>query len=90
MSTAATSPMRGTRRAAAGSSEYSTVAMTWPPAPALNSISVAPGARLTMRSGASGTCISRPESSVTPRSAAPPAGCASHGSAPSRAIPTDL
>jgi hypothetical protein len=27
---------------------------------------------------------------VTPRSAAPPAGCASHGSAPSRAIPTDL
>ena len=54
MSTAATSPMRGTRRAAGGSSEYSTVAITWAPAPAANSISVAPGARLTIRSGACG------------------------------------
>jgi len=65
MSTVTTSPMRGTRRAAGGSSEYSTVAINSPPAPAAKSISVAPGARLTIRSGGSRTSTSRPRSSVT-------------------------
>src|SRR6266480_1766015 len=65
MSTAATSPMRSRRRAAGGSSEYSTVAISSPPAPAANSISVAPGVRLTMRSGGSRALTWRPESSDT-------------------------
>src|SRR5882757_8883379 len=51
MSIATTPPMRGTCFAAAGSSEYSTVAMTCLPAPAAKSISVAPGAKLMMRVG---------------------------------------
>ena len=62
--------MRGTWRAAGGSSEYSTVATTSRPAPAANSISVAPGARLTMRSGASRTLTLRPRSSTTVRAPA--------------------
>ena len=65
MSIATTSPMRGTCFAAGGSSEYSTVAMTCLPAPAANSISVAPGARLTMRVGVLGRVTVWPVSSVT-------------------------
>ena len=82
MSMAAPSPMRGTRRAAGGSSEYSTVASTCAPAPALNSISVAPGVRLTMRSGGAGTCSRWPRSSLTTRSGPPaPAAAAAAPSA---------
>src|SRR5215831_7806472 len=81
MSIAATSPMRGTARAAGGSLEYCTVAMTCAPAPAANNISVAPGVRLTMRSGGCATWTTRPRSSGIWRSerrgscsmAAPPA-----------------
>jgi len=57
--------MRGTFFASVGSSEYSTVAITWAPAPAANSISAAPGVRLTMRSGGSRTVIWRFKSSDT-------------------------
>src|SRR2546430_721206 len=63
MSTAVTSPMRGTRCAADGWSEYWTVAMTCAPAPAANSISVAPGARLTIRRGGLTTVTRWPVSS---------------------------
>src|SRR6266853_1878682 len=80
MSTAATSPMRARRRAAGGSSEYSTVAITSPPAPAANSISVAPGVRLTMRSGGSRTVTWRLKSSETvcAANAGPPAPSPRH------------
>src|SRR5215469_11620637 len=67
MSIAATSPMRGTARAAGGSLEYSTVAMTCAPAPAANNISVAPGVRLTMRNGGCATSTMRLRSSGTLR-----------------------
>src|SRR5215470_5337286 len=59
--------MRVTRFASGGTSEYSTVATTSDPAPAANNISVPPGDRLTMRSGAGRTATVRPLSSVTTR-----------------------
>src|SRR5436853_3324041 len=57
--------MRGTRCAADGWSEYWTVATTCAPAPATNNISVAPGARLTIRSGGLSTVTGWPVSSET-------------------------
>jgi hypothetical protein len=65
MSMALLSPMRGIFFAAAGSSENSEVAMTRSPAPAANSISVAPGAMLTIRRGTCASVTLRPASSTT-------------------------
>ena len=72
--------------AAAGSLEYSTVAMSCVLAPAANSISVAPGVRLTMRSGGRATAIVRPRSSDTERRASAAGGSADTPGATRRAM----
>src|ERR1700674_1039519 len=78
------SPMRGMPAAAAGPLEYSLVPTTRSPAPAANSIAVAPGARLTMRCAGPRSSSERCSSSCS-CSAGPCAPCAAGNCASSSA-----